>query len=274
MLSDVFLEMTSYTKVPFSILAPSHFPKFSHFNFHNWLSFIMILMLCIHINFFSRRLPSSPPLNTFYAQVYISYVSNYEAASSLCTQLRKKNEAFAKWEQEALATIPGGHKFIGFLLVILFFLFACTHAHTHLYICLHTPSPTHAFIHNTSYIHLYTHTSLHALAFIHPNFQPINHVLPFIPRSLPYRESPVTSSWWSNSSKRLGKITRTSRLSVTHSHLLRRLPVWSIGERKRRRDCNVFPRLRRVYPGNSKRCVSQIGDLWWKGNWTSWRRER
>uniref|UniRef100_A0A7S4PB18 DH domain-containing protein n=1 Tax=Paramoeba aestuarina TaxID=180227 RepID=A0A7S4PB18_9EUKA len=54
---------------------------------------------------------------TSYTKVYVSYVSNYDASTALCSQLRKKNERFKQWETDALAQIPGNHSTIGFLLI-------------------------------------------------------------------------------------------------------------------------------------------------------------
>ena len=53
----------------------------------------------------------------------MSYVSNYEASTALCSSLRKKNEQFEQWEKEALSTLPGNHSSIGFLLVWIFYSF-------------------------------------------------------------------------------------------------------------------------------------------------------
>mmetsp|Transcript_42568 Transcript_42568/g.59639 ORF Transcript_42568/g.59639 Transcript_42568/m.59639 type:complete len:585 (+) Transcript_42568:1251-3005(+) len=52
-----------------------------------------------------------------YTKVYISYVTNYETAAALCSQLRKKSERFEKWEQESFSSLPGNHTTMAVLLV-------------------------------------------------------------------------------------------------------------------------------------------------------------
>ena len=123
-MGDIFVEMTSYTKV--------FLPLFS-------LSLSLPLFL-----FLSSLLLS---FFTIFFQVYISYVTNYETAEQRCLQLKKKNDKFEKWEQETLASVPGGFPTLSFLLVCFFFFFI----YIYIYIYILIFSNIHSAIFNIYY---------------------------------------------------------------------------------------------------------------------------